>query len=1069
MHYTSRIILDNKLQMLKSQIYRDIRPIENWETRELLYPEALRFEPVDDWHPIAVGGHWMAQFDHTQMFRATVTIPESFAGKQPLLVLDLGGEGQIRIDGGIVSGIVSYEDKRGGLGLFRQNRSRVVVPSQYGPGDSFTVEAECCLNFLDTGYNLTDSQSTPLVEYTLRTAFLAVADEELEGYTFDLATVMEAIDSFANPLDTFETSNARVLNGTVHQMMKALNSDSYLHEKLFAAAMASVNELELEVGFDRLKASLPAAAAALKAGLAEIPYKAHAMVKFVGHSHIDTAWLWPLKESVRKCGKTFSNVLDLMERYPEFIFACSQPQLFEYTEEFYPELFEKIKQRVAEGRIELIGNAWVEMDANVPSGESLVRQLLYGRQYYMEKFGKASKVFWMPDVFGYSWAMPQIMKRSGVEYFFTSKLGNNDTNNFPHSLFHWQGVDGTKILSFLQPLGYNGETGPGHISEAYYAQKQKDVFPVSLAPVGYGDGGGGPTYQMLETARRSRELPGLPRAEFATAESFFREAEQVQDKLPVWNDEMYYEFHRGTYSSQSETKRNNRKGELLLRRTEMACAMAAALTGREYPARVIGTLWKKLLTNQFHDILPGSSIHQVYEDCKVIYADVFAKANALYDDAIAALNAHIGVGKDQIAVWNFLSWPARGTVTASLPGCYTALTDAEGNAVNAAVSTAESSTEFVFEAAAVPALGAKIYTAVAAETACPAAAPANTRLLENAHLRVTLDENGHIVSLYDKHADREAFAAGSRSNLLTVFEDIPHRESAWNIDLEYQNRFWELDEAASIELVEASSLRSVVRVVRRFNRSTITQDIVLERDARRVDFVTHVDWQEKQRMLKTAFYPDVLASKATYEIQYGSIERPTHWNTSYDKARFEVCGHKWADLSEGGFGVSILNDCKYGYDIKDNRMRLTLLRGTVYPDPVGDIGEHSFTYSILPHCGDWRCGDTVREAYALNVPPQTCTGTGTGKANNFTFASIANANVILEALKGAEDGDGLIIRVYESQGVRGKAAIDFGIALKDAVECNLMEVNEVPAAVEGSRLCFTIKPYEIKTFRVRPM
>lgn len=1069
MHYTSRIILDNKLQMLKSQIYRNIRPIENWETRELLYPEALRFEPVDDWHPIAVGGHWMAQFDHTQMFRATVTIPESFAGKQPLLVLDLGGEGQIRIDGEIVSGIVSYEDKRGGLGLFRQNRSRVVVPSQYGPGDSFTVEAECCLNFLDTGYNLTDSQSTPLVEYTLRTAFLAVADEELEGYTFDLATVMEAIDSFANPLDTFETSNARVLNGTVHQMMKALNSDSYLHEKLFAAATASVNELELEVGFDRLKASLPAAAAALKAGLAEIPYKAHAMVKFVGHSHIDTAWLWPLKESVRKCGKTFSNVLDLMERYPEFIFACSQPQLFEYTEEFYPELFEKIKQRVAEGRIELIGNAWVEMDANVPSGESLVRQLLYGRQYYMEKFGKASKVFWMPDVFGYSWAMPQIMKRSGVEYFFTSKLGNNDTNNFPHSLFHWQGVDGTKILSFLQPLGYNGETGPGHISEAYYAQKQKDVFPVSLAPVGYGDGGGGPNYQMLETARRSKELPGLPHAEFATAESFFREAEQVQDKLPVWNDEMYYEFHRGTYSSQSETKKNNRKGELLLRRTEMACAMAAALTGREYPARVIGTLWKKLLTNQFHDILPGSSIHQVYEDCKVIYAGVFAKANALYDDAIAALNAHIGVGKDQIAVWNFLSWPARGTVTASLPGHYTALHDAEGNAVNAAVSTAADSTGFVFEAAEVPALGARIYTAVTANAVCPVVSPASTRLLENAHLRVTLDENGHIVSLYDKHADREVFAAGSRSNLLTVFEDIPHRESAWNIDLEYQNRFWELDEAASIELVEASSLRSVVRVVRRFNRSTITQDIVLERDARRVDFITHVDWQEKQRMLKTAFYPDVLASKATYEIQYGSIERPTHWNTSYDKARFEVCGHKWADLSEGGFGVSILNDCKYGYDIKDNRMRLTLLRGTVYPDPVGDIGEHSFTYSILPHCGDWRCGDTVREAYALNVPLQTCTGTGTGKANNFTFASIANANVILEALKGAEDGDGLIVRVYESQGVRGKAAIDFGIALKDAVECNLMEVNEVPAAVEVSRLCFTIKPYEIKTFRVRPM
>lgn len=1068
MHYTSRIILDNKLSMLKGMIYQDIHPIVNWETRELLYPEALRFEPLDDWHPIAMGSHWMAQFDHTQMFRAVVTIPESFAGKQPLLVLDLGGEGQIRIDGRIVSGIVSYEDKRGGLGLFRQNRSRVVVPEQYGPGDSFTVEAECCLNFLDTGYNLDDKQGTPLVEYTLKTAFIAVADEELEGYTFDLATVMEAMDCFENPLATFESSNARVLNGTVRKMMKALDSDSYLHEKLFAAAMDSVNRLDMEFGYERLKATVPAAAAALKEAVEEIPYKAHAMVKFVGHSHIDTAWLWPLKESVRKCGKTFSNVLDLMNRYPEFIFACSQPQLFEYTEEFYPELFEQVKKRVAEGRIELVGNAWVEMDSNVPSGESLVRQLLYGRQYYMEKFGKASKVFWMPDVFGYSWAMPQIMKRSGVEYFFTSKLGNNDTNNFPHSLFHWQGVDGTKILSFLQPLGYNGETGPGHISEAYYCQKQKDIFPVSLSPVGYGDGGGGPNYQMMETARRSGELPGLPRAGFATAESFFEEAEAVREQLPVWNDEMYYEFHRGTYSSQSETKKNNRKSELLLRRTEIACSMAAALTGREYPARAIGTLWKKVLTNQFHDILPGSSIHQVYEDCDRIYAGVFEEANGLYNDAVAALNAHIGVGGNQIAVWNFLGWPARGVVTATLPGCWSGLTDADGNAVSALAVQEEGVTRFTFEAVDVPAMGAGVYTAVCAEG--PAYEKgAGVDRLENEHLRVTLDENGHIVSLFDKHAGREAFVSGSRNNLLTVFEDIPHRESAWNIDLEYQNHFWELDKAESVEWIEASAVRSVVRVVRRFNLSTITQDIVLERSARRVDFITHVDWQEKQRMLKTAFHPDVLATRAAYEIQFGTIERPTHWNTSYDKARFEVCGHKWADLSEGNFGVSILNDCKYGYDIKDNRMRLTLLRGTVYPDPVGDIGQHEFTYSIMPHCGDWRCGDTVREAYELNVPMLPAVGEGAGRAKKFSFASCANANVILDTIKGAEDGDGLIVRVYESQGSRGNASIEFGFRLQEAAECNLMEEFERVLPAEGNTLRFAIKPYEIKTFRIRPV
>ena len=1066
MHYTSRIILDNKLQMLSSMIYQDMQPIGGWETREALYTRPLAFEPLEDWRPVSIGDHWKATYDHTRFFRARTRIPASFTGHRALLLLNVGGEAQVRINGEIVSGVVSYLD---GSFLAERLRTRVYIPEKYKPGDEIEIEAEACLNFLEFSYTTTMRAAQPFAEYTFRQACFAWADEEIEKYYFDLLCAVEAMDTFENPLDSFQNSNARVLNPTVRRVMESLNSASFLHKRLFAAAMDSASRLDLEFGYERLKASIPGAARALREALAAIPHQAEGMVKFVGQSHIDTAWLWPLKESVRKCGKTFSNVLSLMECYPEFTFAFSQPQLFAYLEAFYPALFEQVKARVAEGRIELVGNAWVEMDTNVPSGEALVRQLLYGRAYYLEKFGKASRVFWMPDVFGYSWALPQIMKRSGVDYFFTSKLVNNDTNNFPHSLFMWQGVDGTRILSYLQRLGYNGEYDARTLSEIWALYDQKDVCDTALMTIGYGDGGGGPSYQMLEKAQRLKAFPGLPESEFSTSASFFEEAEKAEDELPVWNDEMYYEFHRGTYTSQANTKKNNRKGELLLRRAEIACSMAAALCGREYPAKAFADVWKKLLTNQFHDILPGSSIHQVYEDCAAIYAEVFERAEALYDGAMDALNRALGVREDQAAVWNYLSWPVTGEARVSLRGAYSGVVDQAGEPARCTAEPAGDHTLLRFEARDVPPMGVKIYTAVS-DTRAAERVTASLSGLENERLRVTLDENGNITSLYDKRAGREVFAPDTLNNLLTVFEDIPHRESAWNIDMEYMNHAWPLDKAERVELIEASAVRGVVRVTRRFNLSTIVQDIVLARGARRVEFVTHVDWQETQRMLKAAFHPDVLANRASYEIQFGAIARPTHWNTSYDRARFEVCGHKWADLSEGLYGVSLLNDCKYGYDIKDNRMRLTLLRSPNYPDPVADKGEHDFTYAIYPHEGDWRVGGTVREGYELNVPLEAAAGRDDVAARlaSFSFAGADAAHVVIDTVKGAEDGRGLIVRAYEAQGARGPVTLRFGFPVREAVECNLMEDVERAVPVADNAIAFAIKPFEIRTFRIVP-
>ena len=1065
MQYTSRIIFTNKMQMLEPYVYTQKKNIDTFLTREFIYDEAIKFTPIDEsWKEIKIGDHWNSTFDKTRFFKTSVTLPKEYEGKQAVLVLDLGGEGQVRINGEIVSGVTSYKDASY---LTPRLRSRVYIPEKYKAGDTLDIEAECCFNFLESGYTINLPGQHTMVEYTVRTAFLAAVDPMVEDYYFDLRNAVEAMDTFHNPFDTLEESNARIHNSTVEKIIRASNQDSYLHSKLFRVIMESVSLLEFEFDEETLKASVPKAKEALKKGLEAIPHKASAMVKFVGQSHIDTAWLWPLKETVRKCGKTFSNVIALMEKYPEFIFAFSQPQLFAYLEEFYPDLFEKVKARVEEGRIELVGNAWVEMDTNVPSGESLVRQLLYGRNYYLEKFGKESKVFWMPDVFGYTWALPQIMKRSGVDYFFTSKLVNNDTNSFPHSLFKWKGTDGTEILSYLQRLSYNGDLSAGTLSEIYNLFSEKDVCDTLLMTIGYGDGGGGPSYQMLEKAKRLKDFPGLPKSEFATAESFFKEAEKCEKDLEVWNDEMYYEFHRGTYTSQANVKKNNRKGELFLRKTEIACTMAKILLNKEYPAKEIGNVWKKLLTNQFHDILPGSSINQVYKDCEKIYADIFASAGKIYDEAIEALNSALGLKDNQVAVWNFLGTENSGSVCVSFPGDYTYIEDSSGNKVKCNVINTDCYSEFLFTAENIPAMGVKIYTAKREETASYSG-KATKNLLENAYLKLTLDDDGNILSLYDKKAEREVFTSEKVSNLLTIFEDIPHRESAWNIDMEYKNKYWELIKSESSLLLEDNEVRSVVRTVKKFNKSTITQDIILEKDARRVDFVTHVDWYETQRMLKAAFYTDILSPKATYEIQFGSIERPTHYNTSYDRAKFEVCGHKWADLSEGLYGESILNDCKNGYDIKDNCMRLTLLRAPNFPDPVGDKGVHDFVYSIYPHENDWRLGGTVKEAYKLNVPMEAHRGLGGDKLIDLqSFVSTNKENVIIDTIKGAEDNDGIIIRVYESQGARVKAKLNFSFDISSATETNLMEVNEQDIEIKERCFEFNIKPYEIKTFRIK--
>lgn len=1061
--FSKDTIIERKLGSLKNLIVTDRLDLEEWQTREGIYLGGGRYQESEEAPgTIRTGDRWRCGDDQTRWFQTEVTVPESFEGKPLALELEFGGESIVRMNGEILSALTSY------LHPSEATRTRVMLTDCADPGAVYQVEAEAHLNYME--FSEFRRQGATEIEYTFRTAALVTLNPEAEAYYFDIRTAFDAMKTLRNPIDLIAKSPAR-LPHEVEAMVESFSKDTFYYERVKDAVVSSLSQVDFDFEKERTLSSLPKARQVFAEKMAAIPGDAHTVIKFVGQAHIDTAWLWPVRESIRKSAKTFSNVCSLMDRYPEFIFAFSQPQLFEFMKDHYPELYERIKEKVRAGQLELVGNTWVEMDTNIPSGESLVRQILYGRQFFLQEFGTCSDVFWMPDVFGYSWALPQIIRRSGMKYFFTSKLINNDDNRFPYSLFQWQGVDGTRIPAYLQRLNYNGQVCAQTLATLYSRFDQKDVLDEALMTFGYGDGGGGPTYQMLETARRLEAFPGLPKLEIATSESFFRDAEPVFPELPVWNDEMYYEFHRGTYTSQADVKKNNRKSELLYRQAEMACVFDLEENGTAYPYEEFLGGYKKLLTNQFHDIMPGSSIHAVYEDARKDYKVIQGVGNALLERAADRLARGISHEANTLVVWNFLSWERTDTVRMPLQGTAWAaaekirVLDGSGNPVASGI-VHENGERVLRFSACVPPMGYSCYRLVQGESQeCQWPVVVSRTCLENRFFRLELDGQGNLSEIWDKRCNRPVLRGVS--NLLKIFEDKPGGETAWNIDIEYQNKEWVLDQAESVEVSCDGGVVGSIRTKRRFNRSVITQEIVLHSDLDRIDFRTYVDWDETEKMLKAEFNLEVHSSKAAYEIQFGAIERPTHDNTSYDRTKFEVSAHKWADLSEGSYGVSLLNDCKYGYDTRENRMRLTLLRSSIDPDPTADRGHHEFTYALRPHEGGWVQAGTVNAGYGLNVPlyPVFCpkSGEGTLPAEK-SYLSSSRPNVVIDTVKAAEDGSGVILRVYEATGSRTDAAVTVGFPADQAVECNLMEERERDLEFDGRILRFTIKPFEIKTF-----
>lgn len=1022
----------DQIQLRGWEITSSVYQVPGSYTKETGYSEGQAFERF----PSTQGT--------TYFFRTQLEIPEGWRGGQVGLIFASGGEGLLRINGKSAQGL-------------DRNHTFVTLPQEQGQSP-LSLEIEL--------YDPIPEPVDPLNQQ-------AVIQPPITRIDSRLVLVNRPVQSLMY--------TATIVRDTAVLLPEQDFRRTRLIEALYAA-------MDGFVALDAEAIREGGAIAELEQRLAErvkaIGGNAEGLIQMVGQSHIDIAWLWPARETVRKTSRTFSTVDALMREYPEYRYTQSQPLLFAYLKENDPELYERVKARIKEGRWELVGGMWVEPDLNLPSGESLMRQMLYGQRFYQEEFGFTSEIEWLPDTFGYCASLPQILKHGGIRYFMTTKLGWNDTNVFPYDLFHWVGIDGTPMLSYLNH-GVNENTLPKDVHEHWQSYRQKAVHPEQMLLYGHGDGGGGVTREMLEYINRAELMVGQPASEYSTAAEFFARIEAAQPKLPAWHGDLYLELHRGTYTTHGRNKRSNRKAEILYREAELWNALAAPAMPKDRQREAQSTLqagWKLILLNQFHDIIPGSAITEAYETSTKEYADIFGKGNAGLRQGLTALAERVttaGEGTPYI-VFNSLGWTRDGVV--ALPDqAYrsgAAAYDERGTRLELDVRTdLGGETAAWVRVPEVPAFGYKtIWLRSKADVVAGAAADskAGSKAFqgewETEFYRLKFNERGEIVSLWDKEAGREIVKTGESANRFHFYHDRPTLWDAWDIDPRYEQQ--PAGEAVLLEsgLVASGPIQDVIRFRWSLGQSEITQDLILYHHDKRIDFHTKVNWNEAHKLLKVGFPIDVVTDKATYEIPFGALERPTHRNTSWEQAQFEVCGHRFADVSERGYGVSLLNDCKYGYDIQGSTIRLSLLRAPKWPDVTADLGEHEFTYSLYPHQGDWQTAHTVRAAAELNHGPAALAA----EAHEGTLPStgallgFAGEHVVLDTVKPAEDGDGVILRLYESAGGRERVALNWnepvsGAFLSDALEREL----EPMAMADAGRIELDFAPYEIKTLKLK--
>lgn len=1006
------------LQRLRDAMYRPVSSlsIDAWVTPEPL-PYADR--QSGNYIPLAIGQKWGTLFD-CAWFNLKGEVPPSVQGKKVVLLIDVGGEGCIfnergEPERGLTSVREGFREGRVELGTLWKRVVQFRDTAEGGEQVDIWVDAGC--NALWTKFPRPHEHLLGVFTQ----ADIAVENRVVRDLYYDF----EVLLSLADKLPQNRARANRIYRGLFEasQRLRAFTDTEA------AAARKIVKPL-----FDA-SATSPSFT-----------------VSVMGNGHLDLAWLWPIRETIRKGARTFSTVLELMDRYPDFIFGETQPQLYEWIKQHYPPLFERVKQRVREGRWIVHSAMWVEPDINIPSGESLVRQILTGKRWTRKELGTESRVLCLPDTFGYSAALPQIMKKSNIDYFITHKMTWNRVNTFPYNSFVWKGLDGTEVLAHVTPCGfYNASADARMLIESEEKFNDKLLSDRCFMLYGVGDGGGGPGAEHVERLRRLGNLDGAPASVQQSPLDFFTQLEKDRSMLNTWVGEMYLECHRGTYTSQAKNKFYNRKIELGLRQLELWSVLSLVRLEREYPAAELEGMWKEMLLYQFHDILPGSSITRVYDECLAGYEKIVTKIDSLQEktDRIFAEQIDTSQMGYPTVITNSLSWRRRE---------WLCLNDA-------------------WVKVTVPPLG---YTTVDTEAPEIPDEPEGTRVsetgMENNVLRIVCDKEGNVISVYDKENEREVVKPGEFCNQLVIYDDDG---DAWDISILYHRFEPIVLTRESVEIYSDGPL-GIMENSYQYNNSAIRQRIVLREDSRRIDFITEVDWREDNTMLKARFPVSIVTDHVTCEIQYGHINRANHWNTSWDAAKYEICAHKWIDLSQPDYGVALLNDSKYGHKVLGDTMEITLLRSPGFPDPKADRGVHRFTYSLYPHSGDHRSGGVVKAGYELNVPLRTVSTPPTAgplPLSSFLL-TVRPENVIVEAVKEAEEDEGYIIRLYESEGAEVDAEVRLGFEVESAYLVNLLEEHpeqleliEVTADSEASGMQgFKLEfgPFEIHTVKLIP-
>ncbi|MFC1563472.1 alpha-mannosidase [candidate division KSB1 bacterium] len=885
-------------------------------------------------------------------------------------------------------------------------------------------------------------------------------ESEIRFSDTDILNAILRTNSLSLPPAT--SSKLEYLDSNLRWAMLFLGSDLEIEREFIKTLTANF----LEKDWKKVESDLDGLIGKIKTVSEEIKKNT---IYFAGNAHIDMAWLWKFEETVQVCYETFASALDFADKYDEFVYIQSQAQAYWWIENRFPEMFERIREKVRNGQWEIVGGMWVEPDLNVPSGEALVRQILYGKRYFLDKFGVDVKIGYNPDTFGYNLMLPQIFRKSGIEYFITQKIGWNDTNRFPHRLFWWESPDGSRLLTFF-PFTYVHDARHNTTASQFRQYREMTGSRDQLVLYGVGNHGGGPTQQNIDRIQDMKALDTFPTVKESSAIDFMEvvaKSENAAD-YPVWNDELYLEYHRGTLTSQASTKKNNRLSEILLEEAEKF----SVISGMKYPSGEINEAWRLTMFNQFHDILPGSSINEVYDDAEVQYAFVKSLTERVINKAINTTVNSIDYGDEGIpvVVFNPLSWERTELTSITPPDEFTevmGLYDTGGNEIAYELMDGE----VAFIAENVPSTGYKTYYLRGKQKLkARSELKIGEDFLENEYMRVEINsESGNITSIFDKMNGREVIESGKEGNVLELFEDIPSQWDAWNIG--YTGKEWRIEDVKNISVKNNDALKVSLRIEKEFSGSRYAQNLVLYKNSPRLDIENTVDWDESHRLLKAAFNLGVKNDFATYEISYGTIQRAAVPKNSFDRAKFEVSGHKWIDMTDesGEFGVSLLNDSKYGFDVKDSKMRITLLKAPKYPDPEADIGKHKFTYSIYPHKGDWREGETYRKGYELNYPLITVEGkrSGNTKPEDFSFVKCDNPEIMITAVKKSEDSDDIIIRFFETHGKQVDTRLTFADNIVRVKETDLIERPLRNLHFSGNEITIATNPYEIKTILVK--